>query len=131
MSLIKCKECQNEISDKAESCPKCGAPVTRVIGENEERCGHCMTVVNKGATICPGCGARKGYPFGSDVSNSAIGVFFRIIGSAIVFSFMMFFVIYGGGTVIPLLSGIFAAACVFVVIFGLFDLKKGKQWIKQ
>lgn len=25
MSLIKCKECNNEISDKAKNCPKCGA----------------------------------------------------------------------------------------------------------
>lgn len=27
MALIKCEECGNEISTKAEACPKCGAPV--------------------------------------------------------------------------------------------------------
>ena len=27
MSLIKCPECGNEISDKAYSCPKCGCPI--------------------------------------------------------------------------------------------------------
>ncbi len=27
MALIKCSECGHEISDKAEVCPKCGAPV--------------------------------------------------------------------------------------------------------
>ena len=27
MSLIKCSECGNEVSDKAAACPKCGAPV--------------------------------------------------------------------------------------------------------
>ena len=27
MSMIKCPECQSEISDKAESCPKCGYPI--------------------------------------------------------------------------------------------------------
>lgn len=27
MSLISCPECQNEISDKALSCPKCGYPI--------------------------------------------------------------------------------------------------------
>lgn len=27
MALIKCKECNEQISDKASSCPKCGAPV--------------------------------------------------------------------------------------------------------
>ncbi len=27
MSLIKCKECKAEISNKAKSCPQCGAPI--------------------------------------------------------------------------------------------------------
>ena len=26
MALIKCPECQNSISDKAEKCPHCGLP---------------------------------------------------------------------------------------------------------
>ena len=25
MALIKCKECKTDISDEAETCPKCGA----------------------------------------------------------------------------------------------------------
>lgn len=29
MALIKCKECGNEISSKASSCPKCGAPAPK------------------------------------------------------------------------------------------------------
>lgn len=29
MSLIKCGECSREISDKAEKCPQCGAPVVQ------------------------------------------------------------------------------------------------------
>lgn len=28
MALIKCSECGNEVSNKAQSCPKCGAKVT-------------------------------------------------------------------------------------------------------
>ncbi len=27
MALIKCSECASDVSDKAKSCPKCGAPV--------------------------------------------------------------------------------------------------------
>lgn len=27
MALVKCGECSNEVSDKATTCPKCGAPV--------------------------------------------------------------------------------------------------------
>ena len=29
MSLIKCPECEKEISDQAASCPHCGHPVSR------------------------------------------------------------------------------------------------------
>jgi hypothetical protein len=29
MSLIKCKDCGNEVSKKAQSCPNCGAPLKR------------------------------------------------------------------------------------------------------
>lgn len=32
MSLIKCKECNNEISSKAKTCPKCGAKNKRPSG---------------------------------------------------------------------------------------------------
>ncbi len=27
MALIQCPECQNQVSDKAPACPKCGAPI--------------------------------------------------------------------------------------------------------
>jgi endogenous inhibitor of DNA gyrase (YacG/DUF329 family) len=27
MALIKCEECDNTVSSKARTCPKCGAPV--------------------------------------------------------------------------------------------------------
>lgn len=29
MALIKCSECENEISDKATTCPKYVAPITK------------------------------------------------------------------------------------------------------
>lgn len=34
MALIKCKECGHEISDKATSCPNCGAPLSKVQQQN-------------------------------------------------------------------------------------------------
>jgi len=30
MALIKCSECGHEVSDKAQSCPKCGAPINQI-----------------------------------------------------------------------------------------------------
>lgn len=29
MALITCDECNTEVSDKAEACPKCGAPIQK------------------------------------------------------------------------------------------------------
>lgn len=31
MALVNCPECGNEISDKAQSCPKCGYPIACII----------------------------------------------------------------------------------------------------
>lgn len=39
MAIIKCKECGAEISDKAVTCPKCGAPlqeIPEVVEEEKE-----------------------------------------------------------------------------------------------
>lgn len=35
MALITCKECGAEISDKATTCPKCGAPLQEILEVNE------------------------------------------------------------------------------------------------
>lgn len=36
MALIKCPECETDVSDKAISCPKCGYPINKVEVETEE-----------------------------------------------------------------------------------------------
>lgn len=36
MALIKCTECQKEISDKTESCPHCGCPAADIVGSKAE-----------------------------------------------------------------------------------------------
>ena len=37
MSLIKCPECEKEVSDKAATCPYCGCPISNVVdSENTE-----------------------------------------------------------------------------------------------
>lgn len=47
MALIKCPECQSEVSDKANTCPKCGYPVKEIA-----QCEPSSTGMN----ICPKCG---------------------------------------------------------------------------
>ena len=29
MALIQCPECRNDVSDKAETCPRCGYPIRK------------------------------------------------------------------------------------------------------
>lgn len=36
MALIKCTECGNMVSDKADRCPHCGCPVSIILGETEK-----------------------------------------------------------------------------------------------
>ena len=36
MALIKCIECGNMVSDKADRCPHCGCPVSIILGESEK-----------------------------------------------------------------------------------------------
>lgn len=47
MALIKCTECGNEISDKAVSCPGCGAPVKEVqpVSVRGSKNVGCMTLI--------------------------------------------------------------------------------------
>lgn len=37
MSLIKCPECERELSDKAVSCPHCGMPIGTAITDDESK----------------------------------------------------------------------------------------------
>lgn len=46
MALIKCSECEKEISSKAEACPHCGNPMKQKPAEA------------KGGTFCPSCKMR-------------------------------------------------------------------------
>lgn len=32
MALVKCKECSNQVSNKAKTCPQCGAPIPKGYG---------------------------------------------------------------------------------------------------
>lgn len=51
MSLIKCSECGQEVSDKALACPHCGAPVVKDV-----YCTRCGAKYPETAAVCPSCG---------------------------------------------------------------------------
>lgn len=42
MALIKCKECNKEISDKANACIHCGSPITK-----KKICKECGNIIKK------------------------------------------------------------------------------------
>ncbi len=51
MSLIKCPECDKEISDKAKVCPMCGYPIREEIDKLSSKPASAT-----GMNICPKCG---------------------------------------------------------------------------
>ena len=51
MALTKCIECGQMVSDKATSCPHCGAPIVKTIV-----CEDCGTEIPEGTKTCPTCG---------------------------------------------------------------------------
>lgn len=68
MALIKCPECNSEISDRAYNCPKCGYPIkdmkkkveSKSIYTPDNPCPICknenFNVEENGATVCTVCG---------------------------------------------------------------------------
>lgn len=76
MPLVKCPECQNNVSDKAKTCPKCGHPmgekINIVVGAPERPINETTVNINQGGTglICPKCKStnihidKKGYSAG-------------------------------------------------------------------
>lgn len=51
MALIKCKECNKDISDKTTVCVHCGCPI-----EKELICIECGNKIDKNDNICKNCG---------------------------------------------------------------------------
>lgn len=60
MSIIKCSNCEKEISDKAKECPQCGQPVILDTPVQEEvtpiLCEECGIEIPEGMDVCPNCG---------------------------------------------------------------------------
>ena len=58
MALIKCMFCGEEISDKAEVCPKCGKELRGRLAEksNYIKCEECGSLLPEDTEVCPNCG---------------------------------------------------------------------------
>lgn len=63
MALIKCYECSKEISDKAKSCPHCGA-------SKPIECYECKKLISKTLRACPNCGVERPSIFTNIISKT-------------------------------------------------------------
>ncbi len=121
MALIKCKDCNNDVSDSAEACPKCGAPIPKVVSPDQEQCPFCMTVVAKSATVCSSCHAKKGYTQSRGVVYGKMltlwwGILFPIIMMPVSFIFGQ-----GFGSLVTLIL-------LIVVVLSVVRLIRGPVW---
>ena len=51
MALITCTDCKKQYSDKASTCPNCGAPTPNI------KCEECGQPISLYVASCPNCGA--------------------------------------------------------------------------
>ncbi|MBT6752309.1 MAG: zinc ribbon domain-containing protein, partial [Candidatus Thioglobus sp.] len=51
MGLIKCSECNNEVSSKASSCPKCGAPIAIDNASSSEVTGEAQVTIQETSKV--------------------------------------------------------------------------------
>jgi len=72
MAMIKCPECNNDVSSKAPSCPNCGNPINMKSGPFGGR--------EKGVTVRPG--------FWHDPNVGAIGALAIVVVFAIIMIFL-------------------------------------------
>jgi len=124
MALITCKDCGNEVSDSAESCPKCGAPVPKTVGPDQEQCPFCETVVSNTARVCPSCGAQKGY---TQASGNVYGRG-QTIGFGIVLPAVLTLLAFLGG---PTFGFIVLVIALIPIVKSYRQLQKGELWFRS
>lgn len=83
MALIKCPECGNEVSDKAETCIHCGCPLK---SEQTVTCTECGQEVSSKAETCPYCGGpiTKKTTFAGSVIIQTSEAFIGLLGRYII-----------------------------------------------
>ena len=123
MALIKCKDCDNEVSDSAESCPKCGAPIVKAVGEDQEQCPFCMSILSADAAVCTGCNAMKGY---THAQGNVYGKG-KTIAMGIALPGIIAFIAFGFSSTFSTFVGLFL---LIPVILSARRLMKGEIWFR-
>ncbi len=78
MALIECKYCGEAISDKAQTCPHCGASLIEEIPLEPLICEDCGKEIPNGQNFCPACGCpviqRAETSFAPEYTSQAVTV---------------------------------------------------------
>lgn len=158
MALIKCPECNNEVSDKAAACPKCGAPVAAsgpaiapaegsVKMDDGTLCPFCQRPLAPSAISCQ-CGAEYGYynesknKMYNDSEFEALARhstrFLLMTGSTLAVLMVVILLLgraHFGVTAILVLAALFVAPFVFISFFAALNVSSmkssGKRWWKR
>lgn len=137
MALIECSECTHQVSEKASSCPKCGAPVagSQVAQTPEENivsnpCPFCKNNLDEYAVTCGYCGAEYGYYNGLSKSVNEKSHLTAALITTIVLAFLSF--LFAGTTPgLSLAFGVLFLLFLFISLPACFFSKlSGKKWWK-
>lgn len=134
MALVKCIECGNSVSDKANSCPKCGCPIADVQYNNykinpaaETTCPHCKTLIDNSARVCKGCGAVKGYLYSR---TSGVQGIFTVLAGLIGALLLTFALITDRSFMQKDGSGVVILLPMSVVVWLVWKLFRGPYWFR-
>jgi hypothetical protein len=143
MALIHCSECNQSISDKASTCPHCGAPNTQQAAApiSQQTAQQAESVVEQGGTVCPFsghhipaeatvcvCGAYFGYK-GGILTDQKFKLLVKLLGTSLVLLLLGYFAEWE----LAVLIGFFGTF-VFGTVFLFFVLPtrlQGKRWWRQ
>lgn len=81
MAMIKCKECEKEMSDHAKICPHCGCE------NNIMFCPECDKQLSSKASLCPNCGFS--FRNVDSVSDSSKGENYNMALASLICSFFV------------------------------------------
>lgn len=126
MALIKCTECGREVSDKAASCPGCGAPINNTF--KKKYCKHCGSLIDKECIVCPKCGkqvetlkastVQKDVVINNNVSASAYASVGRGAKNKWISLLLCIFTVFGH----KIYEGKYLMAVLYIFTAGLFGI---------
>lgn len=119
MALVKCPECNKEISDRAISCPHCGLPLKEVKPKENER---------------PDLSKMEVILYRGIKKSLTAQVYLFVVCFVLFIAFGLFFVLMMGGVVgliIGIISFVFAVLCIPVFVVLLVKIHNNSKFKQE